>query len=174
MEICIRRSASVALLAFASATPLFADGGQWTSRYWGLGWGDGYHAPPRTGGLHLHGAHGPGPQSQAPNYFGSQPSGLMPGGYPYGDRYDEPQSGTRLPQWLWDPSEETVIVDAADPISPAASDPAPAPPLSSGSAKQSHDPSLGLPPALSPTEPIDPTAMNRRGRTQARSNGWSR
>jgi hypothetical protein len=174
MWIRLRRSASLAALAFASATPLFADGGQWTSRFWGFGWGDGYHAPPRTGALHLHGQHGHGQVGQGVNFFGSQPSGLMPGGYPHRGEYDEPQSGPQLPKWLWDPSEETVIVDTAEPSLPAEADPVPAPPPSSSSAKPSPDPSLGLPPSLAPTEPIDSRAMNRGGRIQARSNGWSR
>jgi hypothetical protein len=169
----IRRSASFAVLAVASATPLFADGGQWSSRFWGFGWGDGYHAPPRTGGLHLHGSHGQGQVSHTPHHFGSQPSGLMPGGYPYRGEFDEPQRGAQLPQWLWDPADETVVIDAAEPSGSAPSDEVPVPPSSPSSAKPSPDPSLGLPPSLAPAEPVDSRAM-RRGRIQARSDGWSR
>ena len=98
----------------------------------------------------------------------------MPGGYPYREEYAEPQYASQLPEWLWDPTEETVIVDTVDSPQPSASDPVPPPPLTSPSANRSRDPSLGLPPSLAPTDRTDPRAMNRRGPIQARSNGWSR
>jgi hypothetical protein len=178
MKIRLRKSASVALLTLASAAPLLADGGQWTNRFWGLGWGDGYHAPPRTGGPHLpgsqgHGASAHGHRGHALAHAGGRPDGLMPGGYPDRGQYDESYGTNSLPEWLWDPSDETVIVDTAQPTLPAESDPVPPPPQSS-TKKPARDPSLGLPPAIEPTERTDSRAMLRRGPIQARSAGWSR
>ena len=185
MSIRFKKSASAAILALASSTPLFADGGQWSNRFWGLGWGDGYHAPPQTGGLahglrlHGHGHHGghghaPGHHGHGLAHGGGRLGGLMPGGYPDRGHYDDSPATPRLPQWLWDPSDETVVVETAPQSLPQDADPVPPPPELPVGAKRSEDPSLGLPPALEPTARTDSRAMLRRGPVQARSNGWSR
>lgn len=182
MSFRFTRYASAAILALASAAPLYADGGQWSSRFWGLGWGDGYHAPPRTGGLHSPGGHGhgvlghhaSGQRGQAFAYSGHNPAGLMPGGYPDRGQYTDVPKGPQLPDWLWDPSEETVVVETAPQPSPAETDPVPPPPQSPAATNRAEDPSLGMPPALDPTGRTDSRAMLRRVPIQARSSGWSR
>lgn len=182
----IRRflSAVAAALLLATGAPAFADGGDWSGRFWGLGWGDGYHAPPRSGALHFGGSHhhagshhhpGSHLRAERPNYFGDA-GPLMPGGYPYRSYVEtvDPAPSSTLPKWLWDPSQSEVVVeeiDLAAPPAAQASDPVPPPPLSKA---RSGDPSLGLPPTLEPTDGTDPRAMNRRGRVQATNRGWSR
>ncbi|HEV7281381.1 MAG TPA: hypothetical protein VGN57_14365 [Pirellulaceae bacterium] len=184
MSIRFKKSASVAFLAIASAAPLYADGGQWSNRFWGLGWGDGYHAPPQTGGIvkglgahgHRHGGgheHGSAQHVPAFAQAGEQPGVLMPGGYPDRGQYHDAPRGPRLPQWLWDPSDETVIVESAPASLPQEADPVPPPPELPAAAKPAKDPSLGMPPALEPESRTDARAM-RRGLIQARWNGESR